>query len=455
MKTKLTTLLLLLVAVVSTANAQASSEECRTLLSLFSEPAKVKNYEAARPHFEKLLASCPQYNLALYQYGENLLEADYDKATDKKAAAIKILDLWDKRNQYFGSKTRTGTYGAKRGDLMYDSKGWSDKEVFDVYDAAFKEDRNSFVNPKSIYTYFSLAVDLNKAGQMDLQQVFDLYDETQAKITEENNELATKITPILEKEEAGTALTAAEKKTLKKEKNLRAYSIVGGSIDSKLGQLADCPNLIPLYNKDYEEKKNDLDWIKKAAGRLSSKDCTDDPLFLKLVVQLDKLAPSADTKLYLGQLEKGKGNMAQAVKYWEESAELQTDPAKKYRAYFKIAEEQRKNGSYGQARSTYMKALDANPSAGICWLRIAAMYQASANNCGDNVFDKRAVYWLAADTARKAGRVDPSLSGTASQTANSYAGNAPDKSMIFSQGKQGQTVKIGCWIGRSVRVPSL
>ena len=42
---------------------------------------------------------------------------------------------------------------------------------------------------------------------------------------------------------------------------------------------------------------------------------------------------------------------------------------------------------------------------------------ASANSCGDTNFNKRAVFWLAAEEARKAGRVDPTLTKAAAQTA--------------------------------------
>ena len=57
--------------------------------------------------------------------------------------------------------------------------------------------------------------------------------------------------------------------------------------------------------------------------------------------------------------------------------------------------------------------------------------------------------------ARKAGRVDPSLSGSASQAANSYQAKAPTKEMIFSSGMAGKTVTFSCWAGGSVKVPSL
>jgi hypothetical protein len=83
------------------------------------------------------------------------------------------------------------------------------------------------------------------------------------------------------------------------------------------------------------------------------------------------------------------------------------------------------------------------------------MYAKSANSCGDNPFNKRAVFWYAAQEARKAGQVDSRLKSNAAQTAASYEANAPTKAEIFSQNMAGKTINIGCWIGGSVKVPSL
>ncbi len=93
---------------------------------------------------------------------------------------------------------------------------------------------------------------------------------------------------------------------------------------------------------------------------------------------------------------------------------------------------------------------------GIAYLKIAEMYAKSANNCGTSVFEKRAVYWLAADYAKRAGRVDPSLSSTATATVESYNGRAPQKSDIFQEDAAGKKISFSnCWIGESVTVPNL
>ena len=92
---------------------------------------------------------------------------------------------------------------------------------------------------------------------------------------------------------------------------------------------------------------------------------------------------------------------------------------------------------------------------GRAYLAIASMYHDSAKNCGDDNFSQRAVYWLAADEARKALRVNPSLKKSANQTIKNYLAKAPQKSEIFSSGREGEIIEISCWIKRSVKVPNL
>ena len=102
-----------------------------------------------------------------------------------------------------------------------------------------------------------------------------------------------------------------------------------------------------------------------------------------------------------------------------------------------------------------MKALKFQPSMGRAFLMIANLYASSANDCGDSQFNKRAVYWLAANTARKAGEVDASIKKDARKTAEAFVGRAPSKTDIFTEGNQGATIKFSCWINSSVKVPNL
>ena len=455
MKTRLTLLLLALFASTIALNAQ---DDCATKLSLFDAPVRIKNYEGARPHFADLRENCPRVNIALYQGGEKLLKHDLKQAAngDKQAIAQDLIAFLKQREQHFPAKTKTGYNAAKIAQILTDNKIGTTKSQFDAFKAAWEKDKNTITDPKNIYTYFKLAVDSYKANQIPLESVFDLYDEVKAKMNKESNSLASKLAPLLTKQDNGETFSSKEKSSLKRyETNLRAFSIFSTNTDVYFGDLADCPNLIPFYGKDFEAKKNDIAWVKEAAGRIAGKDCTDDPLFIKLVEQLHNLEPSAKSAKYLGILALKNGDTKGAIDYFNQSANLETENSEKADVYRRIANLYKKQGSYGQARTFYNKVLDLEPSCGRCYLNIAAMYNASANNCGETTFDKRAVYWLAANVAEKAARVNPSLKKNATAAAANYRGKAPSKSDVFNSGKEGQTIRIGCWIGRSVKVPSV
>ncbi|MFD0977647.1 hypothetical protein [Salinimicrobium gaetbulicola] len=297
--------------------AQAN-QECATTASLAYSDAKAKNYEAAYPRIQTLRKDCPSYSVVTYQYGERVLKDKLEKAPDaeKNAVAQDLIKLYEERLQHFPGKTKAGEVYADIAQVMYDYKMGTPEEQYAAFDKAFKEDKDA-LNAKSLYTYFSLLVDLQDAGKKELQDVFNQYDIVIAKVEEDENKMAEGLATLIEKQEAGEQLTSKDEKRLNAyEINLKAYSTIRGSINAKLGQRADCDNLVPLYSKDFEANKSNVDWLKRAAGRLSGKDCTEDPLFFKLVEALHKAEPSAKSALYLGQLADAEGKAGKALEYY-------------------------------------------------------------------------------------------------------------------------------------------
>ncbi|MDE3742892.1 tetratricopeptide repeat protein [Maribacter polysaccharolyticus] len=456
MKTKLYFTAVLLLGSMGVSNAQAQNQECMTNLSIYVEHAKVKNYESAYTPWKMVYDNCPDINWANFAYGERILKDRVQKSTgaDKDAAIQDLLSLYDGSLKYFPKKAKLADVIIDKVLLKYDNKMVSNDEIYEELGRAFKEDRVNFKNPKALYLYFSSLVDLHKAGSKDLQEVFDVYDDVTEKIEEENVKLTDRISKLLPKEEEGT-LTSKEKRTLKAATtNSESFGKIEGSIDSKLGDLADCGNLIPLYQKSFEEKKNDITWVKRAVGRMFNKECTDDPMFRKLFEAQMALDPSADAYVYGGNLKLKAGDRNGAVADFNKALELETDARKKSNIAYKVATVFR-TSSKSTARNYAQKAIDANPSNGRAYLLIANLYATSANDCGSTPFEKRAIYWRAAEMARKAGRVDPSLSGRANQSAASYSAKAPSKTDIFNSGMAGKTVSFNCWVGGSVKVPNL
>ena len=386
MKTKFVLLFTILLLSLSGKSFAQAPDDCAITLSYFTEPAKIKNYEAALPYYEKLIQECPNYNLAIYQYGVKMFEYFIEEKGDKS----KVNDLiknWELRLQNFPEQTKEGDVLATVAQLKFDNNIGSKAEQFKAFDEVFKKYPEDFTSGKSLYTYFSLAVDLYNEGGKNLQEIFDLYDVVINKIDIEKNNLASKLTPLMDKEEAGTTLTDKEQRAKDVyENNLGVYGTVESSVNGKLGELADCTNLVPFYEKDFDAKKNDIEWLKSASYRLDAKDC-ESPLSNKLAVRLHELEPSSTSAYLLGKQAEAEGKASKALEYFNQAADLETDSSKKYRIYYSLAENYRKKGSYGTARTYYNKMLEVKPSAGIAYLKIAQMIGDSANSCGNSKFE--------------------------------------------------------------------
>ena len=123
---------------------------------------------------------------------------------------------------------------------------------------------------------------------------------------------------------------------------------------------------------------------------MDSKECSDDPLFVELVELLHNLNPSANSAYYLGLLNDKKGNNQEALNFYNESIELETDNIKKARISYKIATKFKNTKQF--SKSKYAKAaLEYQPSMGRAYLLISNLYASSANNCGTTQF-KRELY---------------------------------------------------------------
>lgn len=453
MKTRITLIIAALLIGFNVSFAQ-QDEECVANLQVFSDLAKQKRYDEAHDPWMIVRNKCPKFSPAIYIYGERILKHKEKsvKGQDLLTLLKDHIALLEKGMEYYPKKYPVGGTKSEIAQIKYDNKELFHLEKSDLYkefDAAYKEDLKSFVNPKSLYTYFSLAVDLFDAGKMSAQQMFDKYDDVIEKVETEVSAYQDLLNKLVAKEDAGETLS---KKDTQKKRSFNSYltnyDLITSGMNKKIGDRANCEVLIPLYQKDFEENKTNTVWLQRAMSRMYNKGCKDDPMFVKIVEQKNSIEPNADTAFYLYLLTGEQ-------KYFDQTVQLETDPIKKAKLYKKIAKDFKDKGSYGKARQYYSEALSLNPADGSPHLSIAAMYANSANSCGDTNFNKRAVFWLAAQEAKKAGRVDPTLRKASAQTAANYEAKAPSRADIFNEGMSCKTIKIGCWIGRSVKVPCL
>ena len=391
MKTKITFLIAFVFLGSNVVKAQGNEEDLNTL-SIFSEYAKAKNYDAAFAPWMEIRKRNPKFNRAIFTYGEKILK--YKIENSSGAEQVSFIDdlvlMWGERRTYFASKTPEGKFLAMACQLQYDNRkvlNISDKELYECYDNAYKTDEKTFTNPKSLYTYFKLMVNLYDAGIKPAEELFTKYDEISEKVESEVKNYTQSLNRYVSSEQGGQvkSLSSKEQKAVKSYTSfLKAYDQIRSGMDKDLGDRANCENLIPLYNRNYEENKNDGLWLQRAMNRLAGKDCIDTELFVTILQQKNNLDPNPDTSYYLGIIKDREGKAAEALNYYNQAIELQTDGYKKAKILFKIATNFKKSGSFSKARSYYRKALKFNPSMGKCYIAIAQMYASSAKNCGSD-----------------------------------------------------------------------
>ena len=451
---------LLLLLISANAFSQVNEQDINAL-SIFSEYVKAKNYDAAFEPWMELRERSPKFNSAIYVYGERILKHKIKNSTSEEKVNYlnDLLKLWEEKRKHFPNKTPLGDILAKSAQLQYDNKndfGISNSEIYLNFDTAYNEDLSSFNNPKNLYTYFKLIVQLYDENLKSAEDLFTKYDEISEKVEKEIKNYTNKVNKFVGTSDEEVSISAKDQRRIKSYNSfLKAYDQISKGMEKDLGDRGNCENLIPLYENNFDANQSDGKWLSRAMNRLYGKECDESQLFVKIVQKKNELEPNASTAYYLGTIKDKQGNSSEALVFYNQAIELETDSYEKAKILFRIATNFRKNGLYTRARSYYMQALGFNPSMGRSYLAIAQMYASSAKNCGADNFSQRAVYWLASKEAMKASRVDGTLKSAALKSSRNYEAKAPQKSEIFSSGREGEVIEISCWIGRTVKVPNL
>ena len=451
----------LLMLLLSLNTFSQANEEDINALSIFSEYVKAKNYDAAFKPWMELRERSPKFNSAIYVYGERILKHKIkNSSSEEKATYLNdLLKLWQEKREHFPSKTPLGDILAKSAQLQYDHKNdleLSSSEIYSNFDKAYNEDLSSFKNPKNLYTYFKLLVQLYDENLKSAEDLFTKYDEISEKVEKEIKNYTNMVNKFVSNSDEEVSISSKDQRRVKSYNSfLKAYDQISKGMEKDLGDRGNCDNLIPLYENNFDANQNDGKWLSRAMNRLYGKECDGSQLFVKIVQKKNELEPNASTAYYLGTIKDKQGNSSEALTFYNQAIELETDSYEKAKILFRIATNFRKNGLFSRARSYYMQALGFNPSMGRSYLAIAQMYASSAKNCGADNFSQRAVYWLASKEAQKASRVDGTLKSAANKSYKNYEAKAPQKSEIFSSGREGEVIQIACWINRSVKVPNL
>lgn len=155
-----------------------------------------------------------------------------------------------------------------------------------------------------------------------------------------------------------------------------------------------------------------------------------------------------------GDVRKRQGRDEEAMKYYKQAVdgpkEEGIDDERLADIAYQLAYDYYKQGSYSTARSYARKASNFRPNWGEPYLLVGTMYASSGSRCDDDGrgFEAQVVTWAAVDEWQRAKSVDPSCAGKANSKIGQYSQYYPSMEDLFTRDlKEGQSYKIGCWIG--------
>jgi hypothetical protein len=226
----------------------------------------------------------------------------------------------------------------------------------------------------------------------------------------------------------------------------------------------DCDYFKEKFKPQFEANPDDPDFLKESIMTLKRQGCDSTDVFLmQLEEKWSKYAVEENAKIKAEFLKENPAVWAKelydeddydgAIAKYKEAIEAEADTEKQASYLFSIASIQfRKKKSYNTARETAYKAAKLRPGWGRPYMLIGDMYGSSARSCGDS-WDQRLAILAAMDKYGYAKSIDSEVAEEASTKLSKYYSSMPAQEEGFMRGvKAGQSVKVGCWIGETVKI---
>ena len=414
------------------------SINCVMNLSLMSTAAKAENYQDALKTWTVVYENYPASSKNIYIYGPRIYKALFAKETDaakKKEYIDKIMEIYDKRMKYFSDVDARGTILAFKAydyqELMGDD---ADPAVIYKMLGDAIEDMKSEMYPSDAYGHYMIASlrlflqDNSKKEQYinDYFRIMDYIDKAKENALGNNDE------------ESANYI-----------EDVKA-SIENAFVNSGAG---DCKTLENFYSAKFAENKNNEEFLNQAAGSLSNIGCTQSDFYFQLSESLHKLNPSANSAIGLANRSLNKKDYREAMKYYEQAAELEPNKSKSSDYLMTLAQILFSQRSYSQARQSAYDALKFNPNNGGAYILIAQMYASSAEGIFSESEKRGLVFCAAVDKLQRAKAVDPSVTTEANRLINQYSRYYMEKEDAFMMGlKEGESVFVPGWIGETTTI---
>lgn len=434
-----------------------NKELCEENLSVYIEFYKQKNYEDAFEPWSYLFKNAPRRTKNIYTQGpriiRGILSTEISNQRMKELQDL-LFSIYDQRNIYYPGQ-EPYVLGLKGVDMYKYLKGSTLglKQSHDVLKNSFELSQNK--TSASVLNYYFLATTkLVQAKELKVQDLIALFSDLSGVISYKQAKLSEDIYNFENLEESELSLKD-KKKLANFKKELSKLENVKSNLEKTLAPHATCEKLIELYSKNYESKKNNIEWMKRAAKLLSKKECTDSDIFFTISEVLYNLEPSPQSAANMGIKSLKRKDYDKALQFYLYAYENESDKLNKALYAFRLAQ------TYGfidqniNAKSYAIKASRLRSGWGAPYILIGDLYAKTSRKCGEykTEFLKRVGYWAAIDKYEYAKKIDPSISNKVEEKILKYYNQIPSKTDIFQEGLiDVELYQIDCWYSEKVKI---
>lgn len=416
---------------------QAGIKDYIETASIFEQFYKQDDYKSALKPWTIEYTKYPKSSENIYIQGIKMYEDMISKASEgeKEALLNKILEIYDKRIQYFGSEG----YNLGRKATIYlkhklsQADQMTDEQKKEVYKTGYQWLESS-VDKQGNEAEAAVLLLLNRAtallfktGEFKAEKVMAVYDKTSIIV------------------DANLAKTPEDDNYEKAKAGINRAFVESGAVT--------CEVLVTLYQTEFAKNSNDLPILKKINYMLNREDCSNSKLYADVAEKLYKLEPTSQSAFSMARLFLKRNNTAKAIKYYEEAINTEKDKYEKANYCYELALVIYGQKDYPRVRNYALQAISLNQEWGKPYILIGKIYAASAKSIGESDLQQRMVYCLAVDQFIKAKAVDPEIAAEANKEITQYSQYFPGKEDAFFESiKAGSTFKVGGWINESTIV---
>ncbi len=421
------TLILLLTAIVTFAQPgwnwpedKAKAEEENVM---YSDLQRAGQFKEAADHLQWLLDNAPNLNESIYINGikiyQELAESESD-ATAKLSHQEKCMELYDKRIEYFGNEGKVLNRKAYAAYKLYKNNKEKYEELFRLYERTFELNGND-VSTNNLVAY------------MDVIRRYKL---TGGPITDDD---------ILERYDVVMGVIDYKLKSGKNTASLKKNKEFVDKLLTTMVQV-DCDFISNRLGPKLQDDPSNLKLAKKIMGLSLANKCTEEPIFLEASMIVHEQEPAFGIAKVIALKSHASGDYATADKYYLQAADLADDNSEKGEVLYALATSRYKRGKKQSARQYALEAAGADPSLKMAYKLVGDLYYNSFSDCKQGIsrVQDRAVYLAAYEMYERAGN---------SRLMQSAREQFPSIQDIFELDmKEGQSIKVGCWINTSVRI---